>query len=115
MTTDALFDDIHELTSGDIEQLIDIVLQDPSEARRMAALEKFISGTEPVEVGVLSEVASRSNDPAVRRRAVERFRERGNEARARYLIKSFLEGHNIQPPLNAEERMWAAESLAELL
>jgi hypothetical protein len=107
--------DINELASGDIEQLIDIVLEDDDPARRMAALEKFISGSEPVEVGVLSEVVCRSGDAAIRARGIRRFRERGNEARARYLIGAFLEGRDISPPLNAEERMWAGESLTELL
>jgi hypothetical protein len=113
------FDDINELQSDNIDKLKIIMLEDSDQARRMAALEKFISGTEPVEVMVLSEIACRSADPSVRARAIERLRERGNKPRARLLISLWLDPAKAEEswikPLNAEERMWAAETLAKIL
>lgn len=107
MTSDA-FDDIDQLTSEDVDTLKAIVLEDANPTRRTAALEKFLSGMEPVEVMVLSDLACRSADHAIRARAISRLREHGNESRARFLIIQ------CRDQLNAEERMWAAESLAEI-
>jgi hypothetical protein len=98
--------DIAALDSFD--ELSRIVYEDAAPARRMAALERFIAGSNPVEVLVLSGFACRSSDAAVRKRAIERLVERGNAGRARYLIMS------CKDELNAEERGWAAESLSGL-
>ncbi|MEX2457584.1 MAG: hypothetical protein WD770_01205 [Actinomycetota bacterium] len=105
-------------TITDIDELIRLAIGDPDAGRRMAALEKFISGTEPVEVMALSRICVMAFDPAVRARAVERLRERGNEARARFIIQGELNETNPSErwfgELTDEQRSRAHQSLLEL-
>lgn len=110
--------DYADIKVAGIDELKRIVYEDSDAVRRLAAVEKFISGMEPVEVLVLSEFASKSGDPAVRRRAIERLRERGNQARAVFIIRGELAEQDPNEKwfgeLTPEQKQWAAESIVEL-
>lgn len=97
-----------------IDELMALAIEDPDPDRSMAALEKFISGTEPVEVRVLSQVAARGIHEATRARAIERLKERGNEDRAIFILREALKDPDLIGELNAEQRAWASESLVQL-
>lgn len=107
-----------DIEVADIDELKRIVYEDSDAARRLAALEKFISGTEPVEVLVLSEFASKSFDPILRGRAIERLIERGNQGPAIFIIQGELDetdpGEKWFGELTPEQRIWAAESIIAL-
>jgi hypothetical protein len=97
-----------------IDQLMQWAIEDPDPSRSMAALEKFISGTEPVEVRVLSQVAARGIHEPTRARAIERLKERGNEGTASYILQEALKDPTMIGELNAEQRAWAAEAIGQL-
>ena len=103
---------------SDIDELIRLAIEDPDGGRRLAALEKFIAGTEPVEVMALSRICAMAFDPAIRTRAIERLRERGNEARARFIVQGELNetnpGEKWFGELTDDQRAWAHQSVLEL-
>jgi hypothetical protein len=103
-----------DIDRGNIDELMKWAIEDPDPNRSMAALETFISGTEPVEVRVLSQVAAKGIHDATRARAIERLRDRGNEDTAVYILQEALKDPDMIGELNVEQRAWAAESIAQL-
>jgi hypothetical protein len=103
-----------DIDRGDIDELMKWAIEDPDPNRSMAALETFISGTEPVEVRVLSQVAAKGVHDATRARAIERLKERGNEDTAIYILQEALKDPDMIGELNVEQRDWASESIVQL-
>ena len=88
------------------------VLNSPDPAERKSALLSFIDCQEPTEVLVLTGVAVLSDDPEVRRIALDRIVARDHAERAVALIRSWRETGgllSLAGPMNAEHRMRAAE------
>ena len=103
-----------EMDRANIDELMQWAIDDPDPKRSMAALETFISGTEPVETRVLSQVAAKGIHDATRARAIERLKQRGNEDTAIYILQEALKDPDMIGELNVQQRTWATESIAHL-